>query len=210
MPPSIRPAPTSMCNSSMKTMMRPAAAWISAQHGLQPLLELAAELGAGQDQRQVERQHAAVLQPLGHVAGGEPLRQALDDGGLADAGFADQHRIVLGAPRQHLDRAADLVVAADHRVELALARLLGQVAGVFLQRLPILLGGGRVGLAALAHLLDRLAEAAGLTPARVNRPRSGPCAARLASRRSAVTKRSPAARADSLAPCSTAASSGDM
>ena len=30
MPPSTRPAPTSMCNSSIKTMMRPAAAWISA------------------------------------------------------------------------------------------------------------------------------------------------------------------------------------
>jgi len=45
----------------------------------------------------------------------------LDDGGLADAGFADQHRVVLAATLQHLDGAADLVVAADHRVELALA-----------------------------------------------------------------------------------------
>jgi hypothetical protein len=25
------------------------------------------------------------------------LRQALDDGGLADAGLADEHRVVLGA-----------------------------------------------------------------------------------------------------------------
>ena len=59
---------------------------------------------------------------LGHLAVDDALRQAFDDRGLADARLADQHRVVLGAPLQHLDRAADLVVAADHRVELALAR----------------------------------------------------------------------------------------
>ena len=63
-----------------------------------------------------------VLQPFGHVAADDALGQALDDGRLADARLADQHRVVLGAPRQHLDDAADLLVAADDRVELALAR----------------------------------------------------------------------------------------
>ena len=61
-------------------------------------------------------------QALGDVAGHDPLGQALDDRGLAGAGLADQHRVVLGAPRQHLDDAPDLLVAADHRVELARAR----------------------------------------------------------------------------------------
>ena len=58
------------------------------------------------------------------VSGTSPLTmrcaRPFDDRGLADAGLADQHRVVLGAPLQHLDRAADLVVAADHRIELAL------------------------------------------------------------------------------------------
>ncbi len=67
-------------------------------------------------------------------------RDALDDGGLADARLADQHRVVLGAPRQHLHRPANLLVAADHRVELAAARQLGQVAGVLRQRLVLPLG----------------------------------------------------------------------
>ena len=58
-------------------------------------------------------------QALGHVAGDDALGQALDDRGLADAGLADQHRVVLGPARQHLDDPADLVVAADDRVELA-------------------------------------------------------------------------------------------
>ena len=56
---------------------------------------------------------------VGHVAGGDALGQALDDGGLADARFADQHGVVLGAPGQHLDHPPDLLVAADHRVQLA-------------------------------------------------------------------------------------------
>ena len=90
------------------------------EHGLQAVLELAAVLRAGDQRADVERDHAAVAQRLGHVAGDDPLGEALDDRGLADAGLADQHGVVLGAPREHLDHAADLLVAADHRVELAL------------------------------------------------------------------------------------------
>ena len=89
------------------------------EHGLEPVLELAAVLGAGDHRAEVERHHAAVAQALGHVAGGDALRQALGDRGLADAGLADQHRVVLGAPAEHLDDPADLLVAADDGVELA-------------------------------------------------------------------------------------------
>ena len=39
----------------------------------------------------------AVAQRLGHVAGDDALGEALDDRRLADAGLADQHRVVLGA-----------------------------------------------------------------------------------------------------------------
>ena len=47
---------------------------------------------------------------------------------LPDAGLADQHRVVLGAPGQHLHDPLDFLLPADHRVELALTRALGQVA----------------------------------------------------------------------------------
>ena len=92
------------------------------QHGLEPLLELAAVFRAGDQRAHVEREQLLVLQAFRHVAVDDALRQALDDRGLADAGLADQHRIVLGAARQHLDGAADFLVAADHRIELAVAR----------------------------------------------------------------------------------------
>ena len=124
------------------------------QHGLEPLLELAAIFGAGDQRAHVERQQLLVLQALRHVAVDDALGEALDDGGLADARLADQHRVVLGAARQHLDGAADFLVAADHRVELAVARRLGQVAGVFLERVIGVLGRCRIRRAALAQRLD--------------------------------------------------------
>ena len=75
-----------------------------------------------------------VFQAFGNVAADDALGQAFDDGGLADAGLADQHRVVLGAAGENLDDAADLFVAADHRIELALRGELGQIAAVFFER----------------------------------------------------------------------------
>ncbi len=128
------------------------------EHALEALLELAAELGAGDQRAHVEREDALVLQALGHLAVDDAQREALDDGGLADARLADQHRVVLGAPLQHLDGAADLVVAADHRIELAVGGALGQVDGVFLECLPALFRVRVLHLLAAADLLDRLLD----------------------------------------------------
>ena len=77
-------------------------------------------LRTGDQRAHVERDDPLVLQAFRHIAAHDAQRQPFDDGRLADARLADQHRIVLGAPRQHLDHAADLLVAANHRIELAL------------------------------------------------------------------------------------------
>jgi hypothetical protein len=108
-------------------------------HLLQALLELAAVLGAGDQGRQVERVDLLVLEQLGTSEFGDPLGQALDDGGLADAGLADQHRVVLGAPREDLHDPLDLGLAPDDRVELALGGQLGQVATELVEQLGGLL-----------------------------------------------------------------------
>ena len=125
------------------------------QNALEALLELATIFRAGDERSHVEREQLLVFDQFRHVAIDDAERQALHDRRLADAGLADQHRIVLGAPRQHLNRAADLLVAADHRIELAVARRLGEVAGVFLERVILILGARRVGGAAFAEIVDR-------------------------------------------------------
>ena len=139
-------------------MIWPPAASISLQHGLQPLLELAAIFGAGDQRAEIERQHLLVFQALRHVALDDAMRQAFDDRGLADTRLADQHRIVLGAAGQHLDGAADLLVAADHGIELAVGGGFGEIAGIALQRVIGLLGAGRVRGAAFAQIVDRSVE----------------------------------------------------
>ena len=62
---------------------------------LEPLLELAAVLGAGDERADVERQDALVEQRLGDVAVDDPVGQTFGDGRLADAGLADEGRVVL-------------------------------------------------------------------------------------------------------------------
>src|SRR5690606_23920737 len=125
------------------------------QHRLQALLEFATVLGTGEQRRHVERQHALALERLGHLVIDDALRQAFDDRGLAHARLADQHRVVLGAALQDLDGAADLVVAADHRVELAAASALGEVHAVFIQRLALAFGVLAADIGTAAHRLDR-------------------------------------------------------
>ena len=128
------------------------------EHCLQPLLELAAILGTREEHRHVEREHALVLERFGDFAVDDALRKALDDRSLAHARLADQHGVVLGAPLQDLDGAADLVVAPDDRIELALTRALGEVDGVLLQRLALAFGFLRIDPGAAAHGLDRLLQ----------------------------------------------------
>ena len=91
------------------------------EHLLQALLEVTAVARTGDQRAQVQRVELLVLERLGHLALDDALGQPLDDGGLADAGLADQHRVVLGPPGQDLHDPLDLLLPADHRVQLALA-----------------------------------------------------------------------------------------
>jgi hypothetical protein len=152
-----------VCSSSMKRMMRPLPAQL-LEHRLQALLELAAILGTGQQPGHVEDQHLLALQRFRHFAIDDALRQAFDDGRLADARLADQHRVVLGAALQDLDGAADFIVAADHRIELALSGALGQVDAVFLQRLALAFGFLRIDALPATHGHDRRSSALRLRP----------------------------------------------
>ena len=105
------------------------------QNGFEAVFKFAAIFCAGEHGAEIERNHALVLQSFRHVAGDDSLGEAFDDGGLADARLADEHRIIFRAARKNLDHAADFFVASDDGIELAAAGLLGQVAGVALQRL---------------------------------------------------------------------------
>src|SRR5207249_1303655 len=124
------------------------------QDCLQSLLELAAVLRARDQRADVQRPDALALQPFWYVSGDDSLREAFRDRRLADARVADQDRVVLRATRQHLDHAPDLLVPADHRVELAILGGGGQVAAELFERLIGLLGDLRRDALTAAHVLD--------------------------------------------------------
>jgi hypothetical protein len=126
------------------------------QDRLEPLLELAAVLGARDHRADVERDHSLVTETVGDVALDDATGESFDDGRLAHPRLADQHRIVLGAARQHLDDPADLLVAPDYGVDLPRACGLGEVAAVLLERLVLVFGVVARDAMRTPHLTERI------------------------------------------------------
>ena len=102
---------------------------------LEAFLELAAELRAGHEGAQVEREKFFPLETVRHVAGDNAPGKALNDRGLAHAGLSDKYRVVLRPARKHLHDAADFLVPANNRVNLFLPRKRGKIAAVFFKAL---------------------------------------------------------------------------
>src|SRR6185437_17120808 len=103
-------------------------------HSLEPLLELAAVLGAGNDRRHVERKDAVVAERLGALAVGDELRESFDDGRLADARLADENWIVLFPAREDFHDALDFFRTPDRGIELPFGGELREIAAEVVER----------------------------------------------------------------------------
>jgi len=108
-----------------------------AQQTLDPLLELATELGARHKAGEVQQKNFLIPQTDGHLTLGNALGNAFGDGGLAHTGFTDKAGVILLAAAQDLDGAVNFAVAADDIIQLALPRLAGQVFAVGIQKLAL-------------------------------------------------------------------------
>ena len=103
------------------------------QNRFQTFLKFAPVLGACYQRAHIQRKNLLILQSFRHVAAYDTLRQAFHHGGLADAGFSDQHRIILGLTGQDPDHIPDLRVTANDRIQLLLSGFLYQIVAVFIQ-----------------------------------------------------------------------------
>ncbi len=147
---------------------------------LEPLLELSAKLGAGDDRSHVEAEQTLAPETLGYLPGGDPLGEAFDDRRLADTGFPDEDGVVLRPARQHLAHPPDLLVAADHGIELAAAREIHEIPREPLER-PVFALRILIGYALrAAHAGEGLENAAAVDAARGEHP---PARARVGDRR---------------------------
>ncbi len=105
------------------------------QDALQAFLKLAAVLSTGDQRTHVQAEHGAVLQVFGHIAAHDPLGQALGDSGLANAGSPISTGVVLGLTGQDTDHVADLLITADHWVQLLLPGQIDQILAIFFRAL---------------------------------------------------------------------------
>ena len=129
--PAAPPAPIRVCASSMKRMIGVSEDWTSSMTACRrfsnsPFTPAPACSRPRSSMRRLTFCSVGGTSPCGDAEG-----EALDDGGLADAGLAGEDRVVLPAAHQDVDDLADLGVAADDRVDLAGAGALGEVGGVF-------------------------------------------------------------------------------
>src|SRR5271165_5739371 len=90
------------------------------QYGLEPLLEFPPIFCSRDERSEIERHDALLFEAFGHIAGYDASGQALDNCSLAHARLADQHGVILGAAREHLDTPPDLGIPANNRIELVL------------------------------------------------------------------------------------------
>ena len=173
----------------MNRMTRPSAFSTSLSIRLQAVLELATVLGTRHERAHVKLDEVAVAQGRGHVARDDALGDALDDGGLAHAGLADEHGVVLGTAGKDLNGAADLLSAADDRVELARAGEVTDVATILLEGLELGLRVRRSHAVVAAELRIDSSMRSRVTPAAAKiRPASPLSSASAMSRCSVTTK----------------------
>ena len=114
------------------------------QHCLEPLLELAPVFRTSNQGTHIQRHQPLVAQALWHVPVDDAVRKPFDNRGLADPGFADEYRIVLGSAGQDLDRSPNLLVSSDYGVKTAFARRSGQIESVTPKCIVVALGSGRL------------------------------------------------------------------
>jgi hypothetical protein len=104
---------------------------VALAHGghqrLEAGLEVAPIAGTRQHRAQVEREDLGGLHLLGDATLVDAPGQTFSQRRLAHSGLADEQRVVLASPSQHMDRAFDLRIATHEGVELPLGSQLGQV-----------------------------------------------------------------------------------
>lgn len=116
---------------------REPAALERGEHGLEPLLEVASEPRAGEQRGRVQAVDLGALEERGNILLEQADGQSLGERRLADARVADEHRVVLAAAAEDLERALQLDGAADERIEQAGPGALGQVHGVGAERVAL-------------------------------------------------------------------------
>ena len=145
--PACPPAPIMVCASSMKRMIGVGEAFTSSINPLSrfsnsPFTPAPACSSARSSVRTCTFLSGGGTSPWRHAQ-----REAFHHGRLSHARFTGEDRIVLPAPGENVDHLANLRIAAQHRIDLALACALPVRSTVYWSRFGVLPPAGFGGLA---------------------------------------------------------------
>ena len=113
------------------------------QQVFEPFLKVAPVLGARHQTGHIQTQDALVQQLGRGAARRDGLRQRLGQGGLAHARLPHKTGVIFLAAAEYLDDPLQFLFPAEHRVQPAFRRHLGQVAAVLLGGLAAAGGSGK-------------------------------------------------------------------
>ena len=142
--PSGAPAPSTVCSSSRNRTILPSDSTASSSAFLRRFSNWPRNWAPAIMPDRSSATIRVLCERLGDLVAVDAQGQALRDGGLADAGLADQHGVVLAPAGEDLDGLGDLVGTADDRVDTAGGRIGRQVTAELVERgLALGAGGSR-------------------------------------------------------------------
>ena len=100
------------------------------EYVFQPLLEITAILGTGQQCAEIQRINGRRFQYFRNFLVDDLFCQSFRDGSFADAGLTNVKRIVLATTTQNLNRAFNFILATNQGIDFAELSLLVEVGAV--------------------------------------------------------------------------------
>ena len=107
---------------------------------LDALFELTAVLGTCHHGGEIKDNESLLVEQIGNLLVHDALSKTLDNRGLSNACFTEEHRVVLGAAAEDLHESLDLVHATNDGIELSALGELGEVAAETVERRSLTLG----------------------------------------------------------------------
>ena len=102
------------------------------KYRFQTFLKLAPVFRAGNKRSHIKGKDCLLFQSLRNISADDTLRQSFYDCRFTDAGFTDQHRVVLRLTGKDPDHITDLLITADDRIKLLLSCALYKILPVFI------------------------------------------------------------------------------
>ena len=103
------------------------------KHSFQTLFKFTTILRTCNQCTHIQRKNLLILQSFRNITIYNPLCKSFHNGGLTNAGFTNQNRVVLRLTGQNTNHIPDLLITSDDRIQLLTSGFFHQILAVLLQ-----------------------------------------------------------------------------